>query len=432
MNSVWSESIELPKFNKLEEDTKTDVLVIGGGIAGLLCTYMLKQSGVDCVLVEADRICSGISKNTTAKITVQHGLIYDKLVREFGLERAQMYLRINQMALEKYISLCKCIDCNFQIQSNVVYSLDKCERIERELEALQKIGASAKFASELPLPLAIAGAVCLEGQAQFHPLKFLSAIAQGLNIFENTRVQRIIHGAAVTDNCIIKADKIIVATHFPFLNKHGSYFLKLYQHRSYVLALKNVPKVQGMYVDESGTGLSFRSFEDYLLLGGGAHRTGKNGGGWQELEKFTSKNYHDAKIAAHWATQDCMTLDGIPYVGQYSRHTPGLYVTTGFNKWGMSSAMASAMLLVDLIVGRENPCAELFSPSRTILRPQLAINAAESLLHVLKPTPPRCTHMGCALKYNHQEHSWDCPCHGSRFTADGKLIDNPATKNMKQ
>ncbi len=431
MHSIWTETAQLPQFESLKQDTKTDVLVIGGGIAGLLCAYMLKQAGVACILVEAEHICGGITKNTTAKITVQHGLIYNKLLREFGPEKAQMYLRTNQMALEKYHDLCKSIDCDFQVRSNAVYSLDNLRIIEKELEALQKIGASAYFASQLPLPFSIAGAVCFESQAQFHPLKFLSAVAQGLSIFENTRVLEITPGAAITEHGIIKAEKIIVATHFPFINRHGSYFLKLYQHRSYVLALKNCPEMQGMYVDESGTGLSFRSFGDLLLLGGGAHRTGKSGGGWQELEAFTSQNYPDSEIAARWATQDCMTLDGVAYVGQYSKHTPGLYVTTGFNKWGMSSAMASAMLLVDLVLGRENPCTELFSPSRTILRPQLAVNAGESVLHMLKPTAPRCPHMGCAMKYNRQEHSWDCPCHGSRFTRNGQLIDNPATRNMR-
>lgn len=432
MHSIWTESAQLPKFESLKQDTKTDVLIIGGGIAGLLCAYMLNQAGVTCTLVEAERICGGITQNTTAKITVQHGLIYDRLIGEFGLEKAQMYLHINQTALEKYYSLCQNIDCDFQVRSNVVYSLDNRKKIEKELEALQKIGATAKFASELPLPFTIAGAVCLEGQAQFHPLKFLSAIAQGLNIFENTRVLEIAPGAAITEHGIIKADKIIVATHFPFINRHGSYFLKLYQHRSYVLALNNVTQMQGMYVDESDTGLSFRSFGDLLLLGGGAHRTGKNGGGWQELEEFAAWSYPDSRMVARWATQDCMTLDGVPYTGQYSKHTPGLYVSTGFNKWGMSSAMAAAILLVDLVMDKENPCTELFSPSRTILRPQLAVNAVESMLHILKPTVPRCTHMGCALKYNRQEHSWDCPCHGSRFTENGQLIDNPATKNMKR
>ncbi len=432
MHSIWTRTAQFPRFEPLKQDVKTDVLVIGGGIAGLLCAYLLEQAGVSYALVEADRICGGITKNTTAKITAQHGLIYDKLIREFGPEKARMYLYANQQALEKYRALCQSIDCDFQERNSVVYSVDDRQIIERELEALQKIGFSAKLAEKLPLPFSVAGAVCFEGQAQFHPLKFLSAISQGLHIYENTRVLELKPGAAVTNHGTIQTEKIIVATHFPFLNKHGSYFLKLYQHRSYVLALKNAPEVRNMHVDQADTGLSFRSFGDLLLLGGGGHRTGKKGGGWRELEAFAAQNYPDAQITARWATQDCMTLDGVPYVGQYSNRTPNLYVAAGFNKWGMTSAMAAATLLVDLVLGKQNPCAELFSPSRTILRPQLAVNAAESALHLLTPTVPRCPHMGCALKYNRQEHSWDCPCHGSRFTEDGKLIDNPATGDKKR
>ena len=431
MNSIWTETAQLPRFETLKRDIKTNVLIIGGGIAGLLCAYLLEKAGVVYTLVEAKRICGGITKDTTAKITAQHGLIYDRLVRTFGQEKAKIYLHANLSALEEYRTLSRTVECDFQEKSSAVYSMCDRKKIEREVEALHQIGFAAEFASELPLPFATAGAVCFAGQAQFHPLKFLSNIAKDLHIFENTRVLELVPGGAVTEHGRIKAEKMIVATHFPFLNKHGSYFLKLYQHRSYVLALENAPQVRDMYVDESGTGLSFRGYGDLLLLGGGGHRTGEKGGGWRELEAFVQQNYPQAKVAARWATQDCMTLDGVPYVGQYSKRTPNLYVATGFNKWGMTSSMAAAMLLADLIQGKENPCAQLFSPSRTILRPQLAVNAAGAALHLLTPTAPRCPHMGCALKYNRQEHSWDCPCHGSRFADDGRLLDNPATKDRK-
>ena len=211
------------------------------------------------------------------------------------------------------------------------------------------------------------------------------------------------------------------------INKHGGYFAKLYQHRSYVIALKNAKKISGMYVDASDTGLSFRSDGNFLLLGGGGHRTGKQGGGWKELENFAKQHFHNAKIVAKWATQDCMTLDEIPYIGQYSQAMPDIYVATGFNKWGMTNSMVSAEILCDLIQGKFNRYAELFSPSRSIFHTQLFTNTFESILGLLTPTAPRCPHLGCALKYNREEHSWDCPCHGSRFSENGTLIDNPAT-----
>lgn len=427
MDSIWTKTTQLPQFEPLRSDLNTDILIIGGGMAGLLCAYKLAQTGVDYTLVEAGRICGGITKNTTAKITSQHGLIYDKLIREFGVERARLYLEANQEALEEYRTLCKSIDCEFLDKDAFVYSLDSRKKLDQELKALDKLGFGAEFVTDIPLPFPTAGAVKFPRQAQFHPLNFLAAITKGLRLFEHTKVLELGPGRAVTNGGTISAGKIIVATHFPILNKHGGYFLKLYQHRSYVLALKNAPDINGMYLDEDEKGLSFRNYGDLLLLGGGSHRTGKEGGGWQELERFSCRDYSDAQIVARWATQDCMTLDGVPYIGPYSKGTVGLYVTTGFNKWGMTSSMAAAAVLTDLVLERKNPYSELFSPSRTMLRPQLAVNSLESALGILTPTVPRCPHMGCALKYNAAEHSWDCPCHGSRFGEDGTLIDNPAT-----
>jgi len=432
MNSVWKEKSNLPSFDILNQDIRTEILIIGGGLAGILCAYMLEQAGVKYILVEADGICSGITKNTTAKITSQHGFVYDKLIREFGVETARLYLEANEKALKEYGKLCNKIDCDFEEKNNYVYSLDDRKKVEQELAALLKIGFSAQAVDSLSLPFSIAGAIRFSNQAQFNPLKFVAGIAKGLSIFEHTAVRELIGTTAVTDHGKITADKIIVATHFPFLNKHGSYFLKMYQHRSYVIALENAHNVEGMYVDEAQKGMSFRNYEDLLLIGGGDHRTGKKGGNFNELEDFANRHYPNAKIRYKWATQDCMTLDGIPYIGKYSGSTTDLYVTTGFNKWGMSSSMVSAMLLTDLVLGKQNPYEEVFSPSRRILRPQLASNAIQAVVNLLTPTTPRCPHMGCALKWNNEEHSWDCPCHGSRFTKEGKLIDNPSTGDLRK
>lgn len=426
MESIWTQTAQMPRFQPLNTDLKTDVLVIGGGIAGILCTWMLTQAGVDCVLTEANRLCSAITRNTTAKITAQHGLIYDKLIRTYGLETAHLYLSANQSAVERYRTMCQSIDCDFQEQPSIVYTLNNRKAIEKEHAALEKLGFDARLLSQLPLPFPVAGAIQFPGQAQFHPLKFLAAIAKDLLVFEQTKVLALAPGRAVTNNGTIRAEKIIVATHFPFLNKHGSFFLKQYQHRSYVLALRNAPTPEGMYVDEADTGLSFRSWKDLLLLGGGGHRTGKQGGSWTELDHFVQTHFPCAQVAARWAAQDCMTLDGMPYIGQYSARTPTLYTATGFNKWGMTSSMVAAELLTDLILDRDTPFAPVFSPSRTMMHPQLALNAVEAAVNLLTPTVPRCPHMGCALKYNREEHSWDCPCHGSRFGEDGTLLDNPA------
>lgn len=431
MYSVWSDSVKLPSFTRLENDIKTDILIIGGGITGILCAFFLHNAGADYVLAEGETICSGITKNTTAKITSQHGFIYDKLIREFGAEKAKMHLNANEEAVEEYRRLCKSIDCDFETKDNAVYSLNDKNKIQKELSALKALDFNAEYCAETPLPFKTAGAVIFKNQAQFNPLKFLAPISEKLNIFEHTQIRKISGNTALTDNCKITANIVIVASHFPFMNRHGSYYLKMYQHRSYVIAYSGAADIGGMYVDEATDGMSFRNYKNLLLIGGGGHRTGKNGGNYTEIENFAKLHYPEAREEYRWATQDCMTLDGAPYIGNYSALTPDIYVATGFNKWGMTSSMLSAMILSDMLQGKKNKYADVFSPSRTIIRPQTAVNFAHAVSGLVSFSKKRCPHMGCSLKYNKAEHTWDCPCHGSRFTENGELIDNPSVKNLK-
>ena len=430
MRSLWKATASLPEFPELVGDVRTDVLIIGGGIAGILTAYLLHEKGVRYILVEKGRICSGTTGNTTAKITFQHGLIYDKILKSDGTEAARKYLAANRAAFDKYAELCGKTDCDYEIKDNYVYSTDDRRKLEKEVEALEKIGYIADLCENVPLPIKTVGAVKFPDQAQFNPLKFLSSVAEGLNIYENTFVREMRGNTAVTDKGKIHADTVIAATHFPFINKHGSYFLKLYQHRSYVIALENAQDVNGMYVDECDTGLSFRNYEGLLLLGGGGHRTGKKGGNWAELRAFAAKKYPNSREKHFWATQDCMSLDGIPYIGRYSAKTHGFYVASGFNKWGMTGSMTAAMLLSDMILGKRNGFASVFDPSRSIVKPQLFINGAEAVCNLLTLSKKRCPHLGCALKWNEAERSWDCPCHGSRFTEHGSVLDNPANGDL--
>ncbi len=428
--SVWQNDASLPEFPTLSRELSTDVLVIGGGLAGLLTAWELRQRGVDVVLVEKGRICSATTAHTTAKLTAQHGLIYQKLIRSIGVEGAGQYYKANAEAVEQLKALCLIFGAPMEEKANFVYSSDR-RKLDRELDAFQKLGIPAIFVEAPPLPLSAAGAIGIPGQAQFHPLKLAASLAKELTIYENSRVTELIGTTATTEHGRIRAKKIVVTTHFPFLNKHGSYFLKLYQHRSYLLALENAGTLDSMYVSDDKKGMSFSSFGGTLLLGGGGHRTGKHGGGWRELREFAAKHYPNAAEMNHWAAQDTMSLDGIPYIGQYSRNTPDLYVAAGFNKWGMTGSMVSAMLLADLIQGKPNEYAGIFSPSRSILKPQLLFNCAETTANFLIPTTKRCPHLGCALKYNRDEHSWDCSCHGSRFSESGEVLDNPANGDRK-
>ncbi len=427
--SLWEE-VKLPRFPKLQKDISTDVLIIGGGIAGILTAYFLQKAGVKYTLVEQNTICSGVTAKTTAKITLQHGFNYQQILASCGADTAQGYFLANQKALEHYKELCDIIDCDFELRDNYVYSYNK-HKISKELNALDKIGCKADFVEKTVLPINTMGAVRVKKQAQFHPLKFLAEISKGLNIYEQTKVREMVGNTAVTPTGKIKAKRVVVTTHFPFINKHGQYFLKLYQHRSYVLALKGAQNVEGMYVDENDKGLSFRNYGDLLLLGGGGHRTGKQGGSYHELRKFARLYYPNAKEVCAWGTQDCISLDKMCYIGQYGKNAEKMYVASGFNKWGMTGAMCSAQILCDMLTGRKNEFTEIFNPSRSILKPQLFVNGFESAVNLATPTVKRCPHLGCALKWNKQERTWDCACHGSRFSDDGKLLNGPATDGIE-
>ena len=476
MKSVWSESCKFRKREALNKDIKTNVLVIGAGIAGILTAYMLKQKGRDVVLIDAAEIASCNTKNTTAKITSQHDLIYSKLISEFGEEKARQYAKANELAIKKYKEIIedKRIECDFEEKPAYVYSLNEVDVLKEEVEAAKNLGIDAEFVQEANLPFKINGAVKFNNQAQFNPLKFLKGISNELVIYENTRALEIKENLVVTSRGNITANNIVVATHYPIMNAPGYYFMKMHQERSYVLALENTSEIDGMYIDLNKEGYSFRTYNNLLLLGGISHRTGENeeGGSYDELRKVAKRLYPKAKEKYYWSAQDCMTIDGIPYIGRYSSETPNIYVATGFNKWGMTSSMVSAMIISDMILEKENDFSEIFSPRRFDL--SLSINnIANDLIETAKNfiaqkvyipsseiehiknghggiieyngekvgvyknkegkeffVSTKCTHLGCQLSWNSDELTWDCPCHGSRFDYKGRLIGSPATKDL--
>ena len=431
MKSIFAATCKMPRFEPLKEDTKADVLVIGGGITGILTAALLKQAGADVLLLEAERLCSGQTGNTTAKITVGHGFIYADLMGRYGTDTARGFYEANIAALENYRDMARKIDCDFESKDFYAYARQGHRALGRELAALSTIGARMRFEQNLDLPFETAGAICFPDQAQLHPLRFLLALCRGLRIHEKTPVCSLFDGGAATrDGKRIEAKSIVVATHYPFLRFRGGFPLKLYQSRSYVLGLTGVKMPDAMYADGEGKGVSIRAFDGCLLLGGAGHRTGVKGGGYEALAALAGEYCPGSRVEYRFAAQDCMTLDSVPYIGRYTKNSDALYVATGFGKWGMTSAMVAAMLLRDRILERPNPYAEIFDPSRPMAKGALARNAGSVLVHYIRPTAPRCPHLGCALRWNAQERSWDCPCHGSRFSETGKLIDDPAEKDL--
>lgn len=433
MKSVFAANVRMPRFDRLSEDASADVLVIGGGITGILTAYLLQDAGVDVLLVEAGRLCHGQTANTTAKITVQHGFIYADLLRRFGKEGARQYWDANNAALAGYRRMAREIDCDFRIAPFYAYAMKDRRALGEELAALSAIGANAGFSSASELPFETVGAVVVPDQAAFQPLQLLAALAARLRVAEQTTVVSLHEGGAVTrDGVRITARHTVVATHFPFLRFRAGFPFKMYQSRSYVLGIEGVEPLDGMYADGKGEHLSLRTAGNCLLIGGAGHRTGVQGGGYDELADLASIYYPHGRIKYRFAAQDCITPDHVPYIGRYGKNTDNLWVATGFGKWGMTTAMVAAMLLRDSLLGIDNPYAKLFSPGRSPAVLGIASNMMHTLWHYLRPTVPRCPHLGCALVWNRQEQSWDCPCHGSRFDRSGKWLDNPAIRDLRK
>ncbi len=442
MKSIWSESCALPKKPEMKGDLVVEVAVIGAGMAGLLTAFLLKKEGLNVVVLEGAETAGGATKNTTAKITSQHSLIYDKLIRSVGEEQAKQYAAANQQAIEMYREIIaeNQVDCNFETKNAFLYSLDQGENIKAEANAAQKLGIDAEFTVKTDLPFDVRAAVKFSNQAQFNPLEFIKFISSDLDIYEHTTAILVRDDTIITNRGRVTADRIVVATHFPFINVPGWYFARMYQQRSYVIALKNAAKLDGMYIDADENGYSFRNYGEYVLLGGAGHRTGKHPqqASYEKLRSAAKRFFPNSEEVFHWSAQDCMTLDGVPYIGLYSAAKSNLYVATGFNKWGMTSSMVSAMILADTICGRPNKNAEVFSPQRfnaAASAENMLINGAQSVAGLtagLFSSPSRkCAHLGCRLHWNPDEETWDCPCHGSRYTDKGELIDNPATRGLK-
>lgn len=479
MESIWRATCSMPRGKAFEPDKKVDAVIIGAGMCGILTAYFLQQQGASVVVLDRKNIASGVTENTTAKVTAQHNLIYDKLIQQVGLEKAQQYATANMEAVEEYERLITAlqIDCDWQRLPAYVYSLDNRERIESEVTAAQKLGIDADFREETSLPFAVKGAIRFQQQGQFHPLKFLKPLCEKITIYENTMAWDIEGNRVITNQGEIEGEHILVATHFPFLNVPGYYFARMYQQRSAVVALTRAAKLDGMYIDgDSNSGFSFRNYGDYLLLGGAGYRTGENslGGSYETLRKAAKEFYPDSEEQYHWSAQDCMTLDGIPYIGEYALNMPHLLVATGFNKWGMTSSMVTAKLFTDHIVkGKSSSLAQVFSPQRfhlTASMKNLWQNTVETakqfiaekveipetdLAHIpnghggivehegkkvgvykeengkIHVVTTKCPHLGCQLEWNPDELSWDCPCHGSRFDYQGNLLDNPAMRGLE-
>lgn len=447
MESIWKTNLEIETRKELQKDIEVQNVVIGAGIAGILIAYFLQKKGQKVIVIEAKAIGSGQTGNTTAKITSQHGLCYEKMMRKMNAEKAREYARANEEAIKSFEQVIKDenINCQFEKKPAYLYtqSEENVEVLKKEAAAAAFLGINACYVDGdniTELPFRVKGAVRFENQAQFHPMEFIGHLSKKLEIYENTRVLSVKKHMICTDKGMITAENIIFATHYPMVNIPGFYFLRQHQERSYVVALKERKELSGMYYGIDERGLSLRSLGDILLLGGGGHRTGKCGAGmgYHFLKEKIHSTYPEAEVIAGWSAQDCMPHDGIPFIGNYSAWRPYWYVATGFHKWGMTASMVAAKIISDKICGISVPYEKTFSPQRFFLRAafvNLMKDVGESVLGLGKglfsSKERRCTHMGCRLEWNEEENTWECSCHGSGFNEKGELKDNPAKRNLR-
>ncbi|KXG77683.1 FAD-dependent oxidoreductase [Thermotalea metallivorans] len=492
LQSYWITSTPQTDYPFLQEDVAVDVAIVGGGMVGITAAWLLKKDGLKVAVIEADRIIQGTTGYTTAKITSQHTLIYDKLKNQQGEEKARQYAKANETAIRFIADLIqeKQIDCDFSWQPSYVYTQSEqyVEKIAKEAEVASGLGIRASYLEELPLPFPVKAAVRFDNQAQFHPRKYLLALSkeipgQDSYIFEQTRAMDIQPGnpSIILTNRKKKvtAQKVIIASHYPFYDRRGLYFARIFTDRAYVLAAKIKEHFPGgMYINAEQPTRSLRSLPtengELVMFIGDHHKTGQGENTihhYENLKSFAQEIYTVEDIPYRWSTQDCMTLDGVPYIGHLTSFTPNLYVATGFGKWGMTNSTASAMILRDLIVKGENPWSPVYDPSRftpmasaknfimenfdvaekfiagkiAVWPEDVEINRGEGKimeidgqrvgayrdeegkLHLVDTT---CTHLGCELQWNAAEKSWDCPCHGSRYTYEGNIVEGPTTKPL--
>lgn len=491
--SYWIDSTQIKEYPALQEDIRVDVAVVGGGITGITCGYLLKTAGLRVAVLEAETLFHGTTGHTTAKVTSQHGLIYGKVSKKLGEEKARQYAEANETAIRLIASLVKekNIDCHFHPCQAVVYTeqVDYVTKIEEEVEAASRAGIRAAYHSTLSLPFPVKAAVSFEDQARFHPLRYLVALADaipgdGSGIYTHTKVLDIHQDGdthvSTEGGLKVFADSVIIASHYPFYDGYGFYFSRLYPYRSYALGVKarhSIPDAMYITAEEPGRSLRLEDLDQgqLLIVSGEHHKPGQGEDTtthYLNLKAFAEDHFDVEEIPWRWSTQDYSTPNEVPYIGRLTSNTPNLYVATGYGKWGMTTSTAAAMILRDLILKNENPWEAVFSPSRSDLGASVKnfvvenANVAKELIKsklsaipdevqvpvgegkVLEIDGQRvgafrdadgqlylvdttCPHMRCELQWNSAERSWDCPCHGSRFDIDGHLLQGPALKELE-
>ena len=489
VRSLWLDTAPAPPRPKLERNRRVDAAVLGAGIVGLTTALMLRREGLDVAVLEARSIGRGTTSYSTAKVSSLHGLIYQRLISSFGEDGARAYAEANEAGLARVAGLVEelGIDCDFRRRPNLTYteSPEERRRIEDEVVAATKAGLQAEYVEDCDLPFEIAAAIRVGDQAEFHPQRYLLGLASALEaeggaIFEGTRALAVDGGepcrVRTARGAEVTADHVVVATHMPFLDR-GLYFARVHPERSYALAVRARQRLAAMYLSTEQPSHSIRAAPvdggELVLIGGESHKAGQSDAAerYRSLEDYARRRFEVESVEYRWATQDNMPVDGMPFVGRLWPFSDRLWTATGFHKWGLAAGTAAAGMLTDAISGRPNPWPSAFDSTRIgppgALKDLLKENANAGLRFAadrvrqrgsardlqagegrvvgrglaqravyrdergrLQSLSARCTHLGCIVNWNSAERVWDCPCHGSRFAADGSVIEGPATSRL--
>jgi glycine/D-amino acid oxidase-like deaminating enzyme/nitrite reductase/ring-hydroxylating ferredoxin subunit len=491
--SYWIATAPARSYPTLEGDHEVDVAVIGGGITGITAAALLERAGKRVALIEAQKVAQGVTGYTTAHLTEAIDTRYGALTRDFGLEGARLAAQASRAAIDRIAGFVaeKSIHCAWRRLPGYLYSEreDDLEALHHEFEAAKRLGLAVSMTDDVPLPFPTRAAVRFANQAEFHVRAYLlplceEIVERGGRVFEDSRVVDFEEGdvcRVVTDRGAVRAKQVVVAANVP-LNR-VLLQTKLSHYRSYVLALRvSQPKLEGLFWDTDNPYHYLRSAavdggsESVLLVGGEDHKTGTvehTEACYERLLDYAGARFDVQEVGFRWSAQVIETVDGLPLIGPNAKSSR-VFVATGYSGNGMTFGTAAAMILSDLVLGKSNPFAELFDPAR--IKPVAAardfvVDNAEVGLHFvadrlrsadtddvhdvapgqgkivrmggkrlavfrdasgkLHGLSPVCPHLGCHVHFNDAEATWDCPCHGSRFDTDGKVLNGPSLRGLE-
>lgn len=492
--SVWLSTSSAEPHPPVSGRVSVDVAVVGAGITGLTTALLLQRGGARVALIEAAEVGSGTTGHTTGKVTSQHSLTYHQLIEHHGEHKAQLYAEANQAAITTVADLVAdtSADCQLEHAPAFVYALPGGDvaALQQEHRAAVRLGLPATLTTEIDLPFPVELALRFDAQAHLHPSRYLHAlartiVARGGEIFERSRATGIEeaadHAVVHTPDGAVRAEHVVAATLLPFVDR-GGFFAKARPTRAYGVAARlRSDAPAGMHINTGSPIRSTRPWVDGdrrgLIVVGESHPTGEGEptpARFGELERWAREHFDVESFEHRWSSQDYTTADGVPYVGRSPRMAR-TFVATGFKKWGLTNGTAAAEVLVELIAGRDHRWLEVFDATRIgdaqtvkklvqdnahvakrMVADRIARLRADSVadlqpgegamvkadgdtvgayrapdgeVHAVSIT---CTHMGCTLRWNSAETSWDCPCHGSRFSHEGAVLDGPAVRPLER